>query len=139
MSEHTEEQVVITIPKGRMVGFGDSIGLFFKNFFAFEGRSSRGAYWWVTLALVILTIITMMIDGILFPGNPATPVSNIFSLLTLVPSISVSVRRLHDIGRSGWWVLLVFTIIGIIPIIFWACKPGDRAENKFGADVEAGR
>ena len=65
--------------------------------------------------------------------------NNLFSLVTLVPSISLSVRRLHDINRSGWWFLLSITLIGLIPLIYWACQRGDRVENDYGSDKEAGR
>ncbi|MEM6851324.1 MAG: DUF805 domain-containing protein, partial [Pseudomonadota bacterium] len=63
----------------------------------------------------------------------------LFSLATLIPGIGLGVRRLHDIGRSGWWTLIAFTVIGLIPLIYWACQPGERSENRFGPDVEQGR
>ncbi len=127
------------IPQNRIVSFKDSISLGFNNYFQFEGRSSRGAYWFFSLFLLIVSIITAIFDVLFFPGNELTPLSSIFSLATLVPSVSISVRRLHDIGRSGWWNLLAFTIIGIIPLIYWVLQPGNRAENGFGPDQEAGR
>ena len=65
--------------------------------------------------------------------------SNLLSLVTLVPSISLSVRRLHDINKSGWWFLLSITLIGLIPLIYWAFQRGDRVENDYGSDIEAGR
>ena len=127
------------IPQNRIVGFGDSISLGFKNYFQFEGRSSRGAYWYFSLFLAVVSIATSIFDVIFIPGNELSPLNTIFALATLVPSVAVSVRRLHDIGRSGWWNLLVFTIIGIIPLIYWAVQPGNRAENRFGPDCETGR
>ncbi|MEM1103752.1 MAG: DUF805 domain-containing protein, partial [Pseudomonadota bacterium] len=60
-------------------------------------------------------------------------------LATRIPGIGLGVRRLHDIGRSGWWTLIAFTVIGLIPLIYWACQPGERSENRFGPDVEQGR
>jgi len=65
--------------------------------------------------------------------------NNLFSLVTLLPGRSLSVRRLHDINRSGWWLLLSITLIGLIPLIYWACQGGDRVENDYGSDKEAGR
>jgi len=50
----------------------------------------------------------------------------------LIPSITVCARRFHDIGRSGWWMVIPLTIIGIIPYIYWMCKEGDKEENQFG-------
>ena len=61
--------------------------------------------------------------------------SNAFSLVTFIPSISVSVRRLHDIDKSGWWFLLWFTVIGIVFVIYWACFGSDESENRYGSPV----
>jgi uncharacterized membrane protein YhaH (DUF805 family) len=61
------------------------------------------------------------------------PLSTIFSLAIFIPFISVSVRRLHDVNRSGWWLLIELTIIGLLfPILYWFCKKGDEGENRFG-------
>jgi uncharacterized membrane protein YhaH (DUF805 family) len=57
--------------------------------------------------------------------------SVIFTILTFFPSLAVSIRRLHDINKSGWWVLLMFTLIGIIPLIYWACLPSNMNENRY--------
>ena len=57
---------------------------------------------------------------------------NIFYILTFVPGISVAARRLHDLNKSGWWMLIGFTIIGLIPLLYWACKKGDDKPNKYG-------
>lgn len=59
--------------------------------------------------------------------------TNAYLLVTLIPSISVGVRRLHDIGKSGWWFLISLTVIGILLIIYWACVTGDEGENRYGA------
>ena len=56
------------------------------------------------------------------------------TLFLVIAGLSLSVRRLHDIDRSGWWFLIIFSIIGIFVLIFWACKRGDEDENRFGAD-----
>ena len=65
--------------------------------------------------------------------------TNLFSLVTLLPGISLSVRRLHDINKSGSWFLLSITLIGLIPLVHWACQRRDRAKNDYGSDKEAGR
>ncbi len=144
MSSRDSDSVTITIPKGRMVGFPRSIPLGFKNYFAFGGRSSRGAYWYWTLFVFIAAIIAAILDVLLFPemtqsAAALSPISTVFSLATFIPGLTVSIRRLHDIGRSGWWFLIAFTIIGVILLIYWSCKPGQRVANRFGADIEAGR
>ena len=114
----------------RKVTFLESIKLFFTNYVDFKGRSSRGAYWWWCLWCVILTL---SIEYISYEAGI------VFSLATFIPSWSLGCRRLHDIGKSGWWQLIAFTIIGIIPLLWWSVKKGDDGENKYGADVEAGK
>lgn len=102
----------------------------------FAGRSTRREYWMYTLVLIIISFVLGILDGIIL-GEAALSqfltFGNVFSLATLVPSISVSVRRLHDIDRSGWWFLLAFTIIGLLVLIYWACVASDEGENRFGA------
>jgi uncharacterized membrane protein YhaH (DUF805 family) len=113
----------------------------------FGGRSSRKEYWmfalWYLLILVLLSVLDNFVFGPAgaFGGtkdiDSETTVTvalnfyNAFYLLTLVPSISVSVRRLHDINRTGWWLLISLTIVGIIPLLYWAIKPGDESTNRF--------
>ena len=56
------------------------------------------------------------------------------NLLTFLPSLALCVRRLHDIDRTGWWVLIAFTIIGAFLLIYWACVKGTTGPNRFGPD-----
>ncbi|MEM9988908.1 MAG: DUF805 domain-containing protein [Pseudomonadota bacterium] len=125
----------------RQVGFQEAISLFFNNYLNFEGRSSRGAYWWAALFMLLVDIATSIIDGVLFgfTFENMEPIGTLVFLAILLPSIAVGVRRLHDIGKSGWWSLIAFTVIGLIPLIYWACQPGERQDNRFGPDIEAGR
>ena len=59
----------------------------------------------------------------------------LFDLATIIPSISLAVRRLHDINRTGWWLLLLFAlVIGWIVLIVWAIKRGDKGPNKYGPE-----
>lgn len=122
----------------REVGFVQSIQLFFKNYADFQGRSSRGAYWWLFLANILASVITNVVDAGLAASIGLPVVGLIFSLVTLIPGVALGVRRLHDVGRSGWWLLIAFTVIGILLLIYWYVQPGQRQENRFGPDVEAG-
>lgn len=63
---------------------------------------------------------------------------NIVSLILFIPGLAVTVRRLHDLGRSGWWILVAFTIIGIFVLLYWYCQEGERATNRFGDDPKGG-
>lgn len=134
----------MSIPADRMVGFGDSLGLFFKNYAQFNGRSSRGAYWYLTLWMMVLGFIAAVVDFAFFndlfqASEGSGPLQLVVGLGTLIPSIAISVRRLHDTGHSGWWLLIMFTVIGILLLLWWYCQPGKRADNKYGPDREAGR
>lgn len=130
-----------TYPASRDVNFKDSLPLFFKNYVNFQERSSRGAFWWLVLWMLILGFAIGLVEAMLMPGLGPTdtgPLSSLFNLATLLPGIAITVRRLHDIGKSGWWILLTLTIIGIVLLIYWYCQPGQRADNTYGADKEAG-
>jgi uncharacterized membrane protein YhaH (DUF805 family) len=88
-----------------------------KKYAVFSGRSRRKEYWYFVLFVVIISIVLSIIDGLFGTNHRSTGaglLSSIFSLAVLIPSIAVSVRRLHDIDRTGWWVL-----IGLVPIIGW--------------------
>lgn len=66
-------------------------------------------------------------------------ISSLFTLINIVPGIALVTRMLHDDGRSGWWYFVIFTIVGIVPFLYWFCKKGDTGPNKYGVDIEAGR
>lgn len=105
-----------------------------NKYAAFSGRASRSEYWYFFLFLVLLAIVTSIIDAAIFPGNELMPTYSIFSLLTIIPSISAAARRLHDVDRSGWWQLLYFTIIGSLVVLYWLIKKGDAGDNKYGTN-----
>ena len=67
------------------------------------------------------------------------PVELICTLLLILPALAVWARRLHDVGRSGWWMLASITIIGIIPLIVWAVSVGTKTKNKYGPPIKLSR
>ena len=105
-----------------------------NKYAAFSGRASRSEYWYFFLFLVLLAIVTSIIDAAIFPGNELMPTYSIFSLLTIIPSISAAARRLHDVDRSGWWQLLYFTVIGSLVVLYWLIKKSDSGNNKHGTN-----
>jgi uncharacterized membrane protein YhaH (DUF805 family) len=129
------------VPIERQVGFVESLLLFFKNYLNFSGRSGPSAYWWYMLWSLIFTILLGLIDSIALDisAEDLFSFSNLFALITLIPGLALSFRRLHDIDKSAWWLLIVLTIIGFFVLIYWAIKAGDRHENSYGADMEAGK
>lgn len=127
-----------------MVSFVDAIRLGFQRYAVFTGRSTRAELWWWTLFVVIADIALSIVDGITGTYGMVGPSEGIlgalFGLATILPGLAVGARRLHDINRSGWWLLLWFAIIiGWIVLIVWAIKRGDDGPNRFGPDPRAAR
>ena len=117
------------------IGFQTAVRLGFIRYFDFRGRSTRAEYWWFTLFLFLGSIVTSILDSFMGTGGPEGGlIEGIFSLITLIPSIAICVRRLHDINRTGWGLLIGFTIIGIIPLVIWAIQPGNQESNRYGED-----
>ena len=89
----------------------------------FSGRASRSEYWWFYLFTVIATAAAGALGG---------QVGNLASIALFLPGLALLVRRLHDVGRSGWWFLIVFTIIGIVVLLYWLVKDSDAGKNAYG-------
>ena len=108
--------------------FGQSISICLKKYADFNGRASRPEFWWFQLFIMLTNW------GLLVLDNSAT-LAFVFILGVWLPSLAVTARRLHDIGRSGWWMVISVTIIGLIPLYIWlASKGGDQA-NEYGGPV----
>ena len=100
---------------------------------AFSGRSARSEFWWWQLFLVVGGLVATIFD--VGTGLPHGPIGSIFWLVTLLPSIAVGARRLHDVGRSGWWLFLYFVpILGWIALLVWFTIAGNHGYNSYGAD-----
>ena len=98
-----------------------------QNYATFSGRARRSEYWYFVLFNFIISIVVGLIEGAM--GTEALGV--IYSLAVLIPSLAVAVRRMHDVGKSGWFLL--------IPIynLILACTDGDKGDNKYGPDPKA--
>ena len=101
-----------------------------KNFFNFNGRTSRMGFWHFFLAYIVIAIIVGVVTGML--GGIGQKLSMLFSLIMFLPAYGIGARRLHDINKSGWWQLLVLTVIGILVLIYWWAQPGDNNANTHG-------
>ena len=112
------------------MGFGQAISSGFSNYVNFDGRASRSEFWYWTLFAILVAIVTQIIDAII--GIPATNI--IASLGLLLPWLAVGARRLHDIDRTGLWLLLLLTGIGAILLLIWDCFKGTAGPNRFGPD-----
>ena len=101
------------------------------NYANFEGRARRNEFWMFVLIASVISLGTFVVDGLLFPGKFL--ITNLFSLAILVPSVAVGVRRLHDTGRSGWWLLLtVAFIFGLIALIVLLALDSNIGDNDYG-------
>ncbi len=115
------------------MNFFDAVRSVLSQYVGFSGRALRSEYWYWVLFTVLLSIVTSIIDVALFPFEDSSPLNSITNLALLLPGLAVSVRRLHDVGRSGWWVLLALVpLIGWIVLVIWAATKGDAAANRFG-------
>jgi len=107
----------------------------FSRCFDFKTRSSRSEYWFWVLFTFIASIILSFIDIIALGAGDFGTLSSLFSLVTIIPSLAVGVRRLHDIDKTGWFILLGFIpIIGWLILIYWFCIAGDEEDNAYGAN-----
>jgi len=105
------------------VGMLEATKLYFTRYDDIKGRSRRSEYWWATLSIIIISGIVSIVLG---------SFAAIWSLVTLVPSLTLCVRRLHDIGKSGWWYLVSFIpLVGAIMMIVWFCQDS-TADNQWG-------
>jgi uncharacterized membrane protein YhaH (DUF805 family) len=117
------------------VTFTDAIKNGFNNYVTFKGRASRSEYWYWTLFVVLLSICTQLFDVAAFPQSLWSPTNTIFAIITFLPGLAVCVRRLHDINRSGWWLLIVLTVIGAFVLLYWAIKNSDQGKNSYGEQI----
>lgn len=104
--------------------------LAFKKFAQFTGRSRRKEFWWFVLFNFIVLIIAAGIDQVILGGRPI--LYGLYALASLVPNLALTVRRLHDTSRSGWWILIsLVPLIGLV-LIYFLASDSSPGENKWG-------
>lgn len=116
----------------------------YKRYFDFAGRSQRKEYWMFALFGLIVQLV---LDGGLggnysvlmglraTPSFGATALSGLFGLVTIIPSLAVGIRRLHDTDRSGWWLLIVLVpLVGFLALLYFMVSDGTPGPNRFGED-----
>ncbi len=112
-----------------------------KKYADFSGRARRKEYWFFVLFNIIVSILLAIVDVMLGLHAATTGIgilSGLYSLAVIIPSIAVSVRRLHDINRTGWWVLIAFVpFIGALVLLVMALIAGTRGANDYGPDPKA--
>ena len=109
-----------------------------KNYATFSGRARRKEYWMFFLISALISIVLTLLDILLGTYSveyEAGLFSGLYSLLILIPSIAVVVRRLHDTDRSGWWILIsLIPLIGVIVLFVFMCLDSQPGTNRFGVN-----
>lgn len=107
-----------------------------SRYFDFSGRSSRSEFWLFVLIYLVISVIASIVDYVVFSGSGSQSAGFVGALVALVhflPSLAVGVRRLHDTGRSGWWLLINFIpLVGFIWYLVLVCSPSTPGSNRFG-------
>ena len=113
------------------MSFGDAIKTFFNKYTDFSGRARRSEFWFVYLFIFIVNTI---LGIVCMKSQTALYIcSGVFSLAILVPSIALAIRRMHDINKSGWWILIVLVpFIGQIWYIILCCIDSQPGSNQWG-------
>jgi len=113
----------------------------FRKYADFTGRARRTEFWVFVLFVIVVSAVLLVIDymmGTVEPTSGYGVLGGVFALGTLIPYLAVGARRLHDIGRTGWWWLIGFVpIIGTIVLIVFFAKGGDAGSNAYGPDPKA--
>lgn len=116
--------------------FTQAIRSGFANYCNFHGRALRSEFWWWHLFVLLVAFVAGMVDGAFNLNSDV--VAYLWALATLLPSLAVSVRRLHDTDMSGWWLfIMMIPFVGIVLLIAWFISEGTIGYNRFGADLRA--
>ncbi|MCM3617018.1 DUF805 domain-containing protein [Sutcliffiella horikoshii] len=107
----------------------------FRNYFNFSGRARRKEYWIFTIVNFLIFWSVLYLLDITVPSDLVAIIfASVFLLVTLIPSLSVMIRRLHDIGKSGWWYFIVLIpIAGAITLFVFTCMESEP-DNRYGTN-----
>jgi uncharacterized membrane protein YhaH (DUF805 family) len=112
-----------------------------KKYARFDGRAGKKEYWYFSLFSFIIIVVLSVIDMMTGTFNDTVGLgllSGIYTLAVLIPSIAVTVRRLHDTDRSGWWMLINATLIGVIVFLVFTAQDGTPGDNQYGSNPKVG-
>ena len=108
------------------MNFFQAINECFSKYTIFSGKAMRSEYWYWRLFELILAIIAFRLDKIFFYDKEYGSFSLFLFFFTFLPGLAVSVRRLHDTGKSGWWLLISLTGIGNFLLLYWFLLPSNK-------------
>lgn len=116
------------------MSFADAVRTVLSKYATFSGRARRSEYWWFALFAGIVYIVAGIIDAVI--GNAV--LGYIVMLALLLPSLAVTVRRLHDTGRTGWWILIgIVPLIGAIVLLVFEVQDSQPGANNYGPSPKA--
>ncbi|MDE2134016.1 MAG: DUF805 domain-containing protein [Alphaproteobacteria bacterium] len=125
------------------MGFTTAVATGFQKYVTFTGRARRSEFWFFTLYAFLAAVAAMVVDRFVDPPAAGVPyavgiVYIVVVLVNFLPGLAVTVRRLHDTNRSGWWVFIALVpFLGAILLIVWYCTKGTQGDNRFGPDPRA--
>lgn len=119
------------------MNFGQAVVLGFSNYVNFSGRAGRAEYWLWMLFTVMVAVASEFLDSAIFVYHDGfsplnSPLNTLSTLALLLPTLAAATRRLHDLDRSGWWLLLALSGIGILLLLYWQSQDGTPGANRFG-------
>ncbi len=133
------DPAMMTGRPAQMMGFMDAVkNALQNNYVNFSGRASRSEYWWFYLFTVLVSTGTQILMGVFAAlGDAGIMIGLGFGVLVMLgiflPSLGVSVRRMHDIGKSGWFLLIgLIPCVGLILLIVWMVSDGEPHDNMYG-------
>lgn len=113
-----------------------------SNYATFTGRAARPAYWWWVLAVFLLMVVLNLLDAYVVgpmlglgagDGDGGQPLALIASLGLIIPNVALGMRRLHDVGRSGWLMLLgLIPVLGVLVLLYFFLQPSVAGDNEYG-------
>jgi uncharacterized membrane protein YhaH (DUF805 family) len=107
-------------PEEETMNFGQAISVCLSKYATFAGRASRPEFWWFFLFQILISIAASMLGDV---------INGLVALGLLLPALAAGTRRLHDIGKSGWWQLIMLTGIGLLLLIYWWVQPAAEGSN----------
>ncbi len=139
------------------MGFREAITVCIQDYYTFSGRARRPEYWWFFLFVIVGSVLLAAIDAVIFGEDMLLGLNGLFGLLTFLPQLAVSWRRMHDTGRPGWLnllpvapIVLLFTIdsgdpapklvlmfmsvVVMIAVLVWLVHPSQTMPNRFGPE-----
>jgi uncharacterized membrane protein YhaH (DUF805 family) len=118
----------------------EAVKLSLARYASFDGRARRSEYWYFSIVHWLAMLLAGVVGYLAMLASPALGIV-LYSIAffgTLLPHLAVSVRRLHDVNRTGWWYLFgLVPLLGTIALLVWYCTDGTRGPNRFGADPKA--